>query len=575
MTKTTTSTGRLLIHSFSVTALALAAACTSHGPAEPAPPPAPAEVERTAQPLASVPSVLGFEAASEWSASGGTLAFVTSPVSAGSRAARLSGFTDAQVSSVLLATDAAPAAEMLLDLHLSGPQPPAGWTASVSLTVTAPSRGLEEGARLGPVDIRTWPRGRFQALRFPVPQPVREMLAEGATDLQLVLQAQSSASTQVLVFDNLRAFAARPVATLPWWLQYCADATCGGRQPVVIHVCPESSPGCTPTRSTTMVPQVDGRAINAIGLFLNVPPGHRWQVISGPVSSGGFVAESNRVIVKSDVDVSFSYYNQPAVWGGTTALDFVSLSITGSSLASTVIRHPSYLLGDEVLDLDRWGREIAVEQSALAEIVTNPGRLRATFLPSELATFGEGNFSTGENWITINYGNPPYIDANGGIYNTAMPRYAHEHTHEMFNEIVAQYPGNTACLNEGLADALAYTAGFLPEEDFGPINIRPDNDFDNGCAEIMDNFEVHDAGNCPLWQVKRLGHLSRAFARGMFHPQHTIAFDSCDLRSSRTGNAYVVLFTEAAGGQDMTEAVNLAEIPNAGSYPAAKAALGL
>jgi hypothetical protein len=532
------------------------------------------EVERTAQPLASVPGVLGFEAAGDWFTSSGTLTFVTSPKSQGSRAARLTSFTDARVSSVPVATDAPPAGELLLDLHISGAQPPSSWTASVSLSVFSPSRGLEGGAVLGPIDVRSLPRGSFQTLRFPVPQPVQEMLAEGATDINFVLHARSSVSTQVFVFDNLRAFADRPVAILPWWLQYCADETCGGLAPVVIHVCPQSNPTCTPTRSTTMVPQVDGRAINGVRLFINTPPEHRWRVISGPVSGNGYFANSNRVVVKSDVDVTFSYYGQPAVWGGTTPLNFVSLTITGSGLVSTVFRHPSYLLGDEVLDLDRWGREIAAEQSSLAGIVTSPGRLRASFILAELST-GDGNFSRGDNWISVNYGNPPHIDQKGGIYNVAMPRFAHEQTHEMFDEITSQYPGYNYCLNEGLADAFPYAAGYLPEGDFGPINIRPDNNFDNGCAEVMDNFEAHDAGNCPLWQIKRLGRLTREFAKAMFHPQHVISFDSCDLRSSRTGNAYVVLFTEAAGGVDMTQAVNMAEIPNAGSYAAAKAALGL
>jgi hypothetical protein len=542
----------------------------SPGPSSPV-----AEVERTGQALASVPSVLGFEAAGEWLASGGTLTFVTSPKSQGTRAARLAAFTDASLTSVPLATDAAPATDMVLDLHISGPQPPSGWSATVALSVFSPSRGLEDGVVIGTKSVSSLPRGSFQALRFPVSQPVREMLATGATDITFVINARSSVNTQLFVFDNLRAFGARPLATLPWWLSYCADATCGGLSPVVVHVCPESDPGCTPARSTTMIPQVDGRPISAIGLFINVPAGYAWRAISGPVTGGGHVAESNRIIVKSDVDVSFSYYDQPAVWGGTTALEFVSLTIHDSSLVGTVFRHPSYLLGDEVLDLYRWGREIAVEQSSLAEITTTPGLLRATFVPSELVTFGEGDFSRGDNWISVNYSNPPYIDASGGIYNTAMPKFAHEQTHEMFNEIASRYPGGNSCLNEGLADALPYVAGYLPEKNFGPINVRQQNNFNNGCAEVMDNFELHDAGNCPLWQVRRLNRLDRSFAKAMFHPQHAINFDSCDLRSSRTGNAYVVLFTEAAGGVDMTEAVNMAEIPNAGSYPAAKAALGL
>src|SRR5437773_3686131 len=75
-------------------------------------------------------------------------------------------------------------------------------------------------------------------------------------------------------------------------------------------------------------------------------------------------------------------------------------------------------------------------------------------------------------------------------------------------------------------------------------------------AEIVQNFEVHDAGNCPLWQVSlfhSLGLLSQSFVARILRPQHVIEFDSCDLTSERTGNALIVLFSEATG-LDTTEA---------------------
>jgi hypothetical protein len=83
-----------------------------------------------------------------------------------------------------------------------------------------------------------------------------------------------------------------------------------------------------------------------------------------------------------------------------------------------------------------------------------------------------------------------------------------------------------------------------------------------------------DAGNCPFWQVHRLGLLSQSFVAAILRPQHVIEFDSCNLTSVRTGNALVVLFFEAAG-VDMIPAIEIAEIPNAGSFEAAKQALGL
>ena len=144
--------------------------------------------------------------------------------------------------------------------------------------------------------------------------------------------------------------------------------------------------------------------------------------------------------------------------------------------------------------------------------------------------------------------------------------------HELFSEVSESHPGNNICLNEGLADAFAFAAGFLPERDFGPLGLRG-TDFDQGCAEIVQNFEVHDAGNCPLWQVHSLGLLSQSFVARILRPQHVIEFDSCDLTSERTGNALIVLFSEATG-LDTTEAVQKAGIPNAGSLEGAKLALG-
>jgi hypothetical protein len=190
-----------------------------------------------------------------------------------------------------------------------------------------------------------------------------------------------------------------------------------------------------------------------------------------------------------------------------------------------------------------------------------------------LVTLGEGNFSDGNRNIFMNYSNPGFIDAIGSVYDVVLPRFAHEYVHELFSEVAQSHPGHSLCLNEGLADALAFAAGFLPEQDFGPIGLRG-ADFNQGCAAIVQDFETHDAGNCPLWQIHRLGLLSPAFAARVLTPQHLISFDSCDLTSPRTGNALLVLFS-AAAGRDMTQAIQMATIPNAGSVEAARRALGL
>jgi hypothetical protein len=363
-----------------------------------------------------------------------------------------------------------------------------------------------------------------------------------------------------------------PAAPLPFWLSYCGDPSCGG-SPLVVKVCPAASPNCSPARQTTVVPEVDGRQINQVLFPLQLPEGATASLVSGSGSVTGslVISQASPVVLRSDLDLTLSYYNVAPVWGGTTHLNFVSQSFTSTEVVSTVYRHPTFLTAGEPAQLHDRGRMIIAGESQIAGI--NPGQMNAFFMPSEMATLGEGNFSDGNRNITMNYGNPPFIAASGGILNAVMPRFAHEYVHELFSEIAPSYPGFNICLNEGIADAFAFAAGFLPEDQFGPIGMRG-GDFDDGCAQFVSDFEQHDVGNCPLWQVRRLGQLSQSFAAALLHPQHVITFDSCDLTSSQTGNALLVLFSESAG-QDLTQAIQMAQIPNAGSLAAARAALGL
>jgi hypothetical protein len=370
--------------------------------------------------------------------------------------------------------------------------------------------------------------------------------------------------------------AASPVTPLPFWLSYCLDPTCGGREPLVVRVCPTESPSCSPSRQTTVIPRVDGRQISQIRFPIQTLDGSR--IIATAVSGSGVITSlssvlsfTSPVVLKSDIEVTLSFYDVAPTWDGTTNLDFVSETMISDEATTIVYRHPTFLVNDEATQLHERSREIIAGESQIAGI--NPGQMRAFFMPTELVTFGEGNFSDGNLNVFMNYSNPPFIRAKGSIYDVVMPRFAHEYVHELFSEVAQSHPGNNICLNEGLADAFAFAAGFLPESDFGPVALRG-GDFNQGCAEITQNFEIHDAGNCPFWQVHRMGLLSQSFVVGVLRPQRALAFDSCNLTSVHTGNAFIVLFSEAAG-IDMTEAIDMAEIPNAGSLEAAKQALGL
>ena len=345
---------------------------------------------------------------------------------------------------------------------------------------------------------------------------------------------------------------------------------------MVVHVCPEDNPPCTPSRQTTVVPRLDGHQIDQVLFPMQASDGGAGVIATLEAGAGSILGASlllsytSPVILKSDIDITLSYYKVTPAWDGTTELDFISATLTSPEVVTTVYRHPTFLTGDEPMQLHERGRVIISVEKQIAGI--DPGQMRAIFMPTEFATLGEGNFSDGNLNIYMNYGNPPYIEAVGGLYDAVMPRFAHEYVHELFSEVSQSHPGNNICLNEGLADAFAFAAGFLPERDFGPLGLRG-TDFDQGCAEIVQNFEVHDAGNCPLWQVHSLGLLSQSFVARILRPQHVIEFDSCDLTSERTGNALIVLFSEATG-LDTTEAVQKAGIPNAGSLEGAKLALG-
>lgn len=363
------------------------------------------------------------------------------------------------------------------------------------------------------------------------------------------------------------------VTQLPPWLTYCDTEPCTSLDPVVVYSCPAESPQCRPGRSTMVVPQVDDKPISGVYIFLD-PANTSVRLLSGDGKADSFsisVFQAPGVTFGSDQDMLLSYYKVPPVWGGNTLLNFTSTFSTSALLDTVFYGHPSYDTGNVAAQLHAEGQTIISAQRAMTGIA--PEHVTAYFVPTELASAreGEANFSFGDGTVTVNYGNPPYIAARGGIMNSAIPRFAHEYTHELFNEVAAAYTGNPNCMNEGVADALPFVAGFLPEQDFGPVGLEG-SDFDGGCAALS---EAHDVGNCYFWHVKKAGLLTPAFLHEIFHPQHTYSFDSCTQNTIETGNSILVLFTEAAGGADMIPVLESMHIPHAESYAAAKQALGL
>jgi len=398
-------------------------------------------------------------------------------------------------------------------------------------------------------------------------------LAQGLSPGTTTITASHSGISSPLVSLNVTSVPVSRLAPLPPWLTYCDTEPCVSISPVVVYVCPTISPQCIPARNTTIIPQVDGKPISGVFFPLVAPADTSLRLVSGNGNVVSFLVmafRASKVILASDQDVLISYYNVAPVWGGTTPLNFTSTLLTSALLDTVFYNHPIYDTGTAATDLHAQGQAIIMTERTITGLTSE--HVTAFFMPTELAGVqGEGNFSYGNGTVTINYGNPPYIAAKGGIMNTALPRFAHEYAHELFDEISTAFSDNFICLNEGIADALAYVANFLPEEDFGPVGLRG-IDFDSGCTALS---EIHDVGNCYFWHVKKAGLLTPSFLYGIFHPQHTFGFNSCAQNTMATGNSILVYFTEAAGGANMVSVLDSMKIPHAGSYDSAKQALGL
>lgn len=355
---------------------------------------------------------------------------------------------------------------------------------------------------------------------------------------------------------------------LPPWLSYCDMAPCANQPPLAVKLCPGQTGDCVPARSTTLTLTVDGFALSGATypLFLSGNVTLHW------LSGNGFVnflsiiqRHSPSTTFASDLDPAISFYEDVPQWGATTPLSFVSMTRKTEGFESYTFHHATY----PVPDLHAQAEQIMVTERAIVEITSES--VRAFFIPTELvAGNGEGNWSYGNGVVTINYGNPPYIAALGGVENTALPRFAHEYAHELFDQVISNYGWNPRCLNEGQADAMAYVAGHLPLEELGPIGVRG-TDFRLGCHTAT---EIHEVGNCYFYHLQQAGLLTPAFMYRLFRPQHRFQFDSCQ-STETTGNSLLVAFTDAASGANLVPVLDAMRLPHAPDYQAAKQALGL
>ncbi len=359
---------------------------------------------------------------------------------------------------------------------------------------------------------------------------------------------------------------------LPPGMSFCGASGCG--VPVELHVCPDADPSCDPATSAAIEWTINGKAFDKLALLIKPPAGNKVTIQSGPADwYSGFVRVQGRSSVQLDSatpDLRVLHYDVQPTLGGLTTLEYSATGLRTSGGTSFFFRFSGY---DPKLDHAAFHSRL---DATTAQLTSAAGvqavSYRAFMLPTELAVMlgGEGNFSYGNGTITTNYGNPAYIENRGGAEGILAHHLSHEYVHELFRSIRTSFTGNSSCLNEGMADALGSYAGDVPADDLGPVGNRG-ADFRLGCGAASG---LHEKGNCVMWHVKDAGYFSNALFSGLFHPQRTFAFDSCNLSTEASGNGYVVYLSEAAG-TDLSAVVTAAGIPHAGSYQAALAALGL
>jgi hypothetical protein len=131
--------------------------------------------------------VLGFETASGWSTTGGTLATSTTRVQ-GAFSLSVSNLTGgAQLTSAALSTLPSVGPTLSIQIRLPTSQPNPFWFGNVQLSVNAPSRGVFS-VFLGQKELTGLPMGTFQRLEFAVPVSVVTALGSGSySDLRFTI----------------------------------------------------------------------------------------------------------------------------------------------------------------------------------------------------------------------------------------------------------------------------------------------------------------------------------------------------------------------------------------------------
>jgi hypothetical protein len=163
------------------------------GARPPDPPPVPVSPQTAA--------VLGFEDSTAWTSSQATLAFVSTPITQGTKALSVSKpqlVTTISSRSFSAAGLYAPNGALLIDVWLTTAQ------GQLDIQAKIPSAGIVLPASFGAQSLTGKPTGKYTTLQYALPSNVAAAIAKAAGDVTLSLVLTVPLGVGTLFFDNVR-----------------------------------------------------------------------------------------------------------------------------------------------------------------------------------------------------------------------------------------------------------------------------------------------------------------------------------------------------------------------------------
>jgi fibronectin type 3 domain-containing protein len=161
--------------------------------------------EVSATPQAFGVGILGFESATDWHTTSGTLTRVTSPKTQGAAAVQISGNGYAELTNTrpLTSNDLTVTSRFLVDLFIPTLQVNPYWMGQLQLFLTCPSRTIfHEFA--GQKDLTGLSKGAYHTIEIAVPANLRTALQGSFSDLTLGIALNVDKGCGPHVFDNAR-----------------------------------------------------------------------------------------------------------------------------------------------------------------------------------------------------------------------------------------------------------------------------------------------------------------------------------------------------------------------------------